>query len=93
MLIRRSTAFVASVFALVLMTAASALATSGPSYPPGVGGNDTGVQGSTVGNGVIGNSGGGLPRTGFETGLLVGAAALLVFGVALLVLSRRRGHA
>jgi hypothetical protein len=92
MLIRRIAALLASLFALALVTVTPALATSGPDYPPGVGGNDTGVQGTNVGR-EVGNNVGGLPHTGFEVGLMWTALAFVVLGVVLLAVSRRRARA
>jgi LPXTG-motif cell wall-anchored protein len=144
--------FVASIFAILVVSAASALAGVAPTYPPvvtvtptppattpavvattpaavattpagvapttvvpsgtatspdtGVLGTstsvptsgatsspDTAVLGTKVGNNAANNASGGLPHTGFEAGLLWSAVALLVIGLALLIVSRRRRQA
>jgi LPXTG-motif cell wall-anchored protein len=140
--------FVASLFAILVVSAASALAGVAPTYPPvvtvtptppattpavvattpavvattpagvapttavpsspdtGVLGTstsvptsgatsspDTAVLGTKVGNNAANNASGGLPHTGFEAGLLWSAVALLVIGLALLIVSRRRRQA
>jgi LPXTG-motif cell wall-anchored protein len=144
--------FVASIFAILVVSAASALAGVAPTYPPvvtvtptppattpavvattpaavattpagvapttvvpsgtatspdtGVLGTstsvptsgatsspDTAVLGTKVGNNAANNASGGLPHTGFEVGLLWSAVALLVIGLALLIVSRRRRQA
>jgi LPXTG-motif cell wall-anchored protein len=152
MLVRRSAMFVASLFAILVVSAAAALAGVTPTYPPvvtvtatpsvttpavvvttpavaattpagvaattvvpstaatspdtGVLGTstsapttgatsspDTAVLGTKVGNSSANNASGGLPHTGFEAGLLWSAVALLVIGLALLIVSRRRRQA
>jgi LPXTG-motif cell wall-anchored protein len=102
--IRRVSALFVAVITVGLSIATASVAWAGvgtATYPPAVQGDDTAVEGTKVGSSVSGtlsdNSsgglGGGLPHTGFEAGLMWTAIALVVLGLALLVVSRRRRHA
>jgi hypothetical protein len=90
MLVRRLAALAASILSFLFVSATAALATSGPDYPPSVGGTGTEVEGTVVPSSDVANSGAGLPHTGFEVGLLVTALVLVALGVALVVSTRRR---
>ena len=90
MLVRRLLAIISAVASFLLVGASAALATSGADYPPTVGGTGTEVEGTVVPNTDVSNSGGGLPHTGFEVGLLVLALILVAVGIALVVSTRRR---
>jgi membrane anchored protein len=89
-LVRRLAALVSSVLTFLVVGATAALANSGADYPPSVGGTGTEVEGTVIPNSDVANSGGGLPHTGFEVGLLVTALVLVALGAVLVVASRRR---
>ena len=89
-----------SALFVALLTAGLSVATAtwsaAATYPPDVEGTSTGVQdtgvlGTKVSNDVANNVG-GLPHTGFSGGLIWTAVALLVVGLGLLLVSRRRGQ-
>lgn len=94
MTVRRISALFVALFTVGLSVATATWAAAA-SYPPDVEGTSTGVQdtgvlGTKVSNDVA--NVGGLPHTGFSGGLIWTAVALLVVGLALLVVSRRRGQ-
>ena len=91
MFVRRVTAAVASLFALLFIQLAPAWADDA-TYPPAVQGRGTtGVGGVKAGeSGLQGTGSGGLAHTGFDGTVLWAAIAILVLGVALIVASRRR---
>ncbi|MDQ1629391.1 MAG: hypothetical protein QOI54_3135 [Actinomycetota bacterium] len=99
---------IAALFAALLtagfgLAVTAAWAVADATYPPTVQGGSTGtaVEGTKVGsnvgsgasNGVASNAGGGLPHTGFEGALLWTALALVVAGLALMLVTRRRHQA
>ncbi len=94
MFIRRTAALVAFVVACCTALVAPAWAADDAAYPPAVQGSGSGVSGVGTGaEAANGSAQGGLAHTGFEMGIAGVALTLLVLGVALLVVSRRRSHA
>ena len=83
-LVRRVVASLSLTFVGVLALVAPASADDAK-YPPSIGPGGTAVEGTK--NGVAGT---GLPHTGFQPGFLWIGVALLVLGVAMVVLARRR---
>lgn len=87
--------FISSLFAgfatlLFVLTAGPAWATDGPNYPPTTQ-PTTAVKG--VSSGVSGNVGGSnLPNTGFDMSYVGWGIAVLLLGLLLIVVSRRRAH-
>lgn len=84
----RIAAICASVAALVLVGGVARAADA--VYPPSAVEPTTDVQGVKTGVGEV--AGGGLADTGFNSTYLVLAIALLLVGVALVLVARRRAH-
>jgi LPXTG cell wall anchor motif len=85
--VRRLGAIVALVLSFVVVTAGQALAQYPPSTPPGGGGGGPGGPGG--GGDPIGGTDVAFTGTNISLGLLI-VAALVVIGVGLLVVGRRR---
>jgi LPXTG-motif cell wall-anchored protein len=83
LLVRRVVASLSLTFLGVLALVAPAAADD--KYPPAIGPGGTAVEGTKTGA-----AGGGLPHTGFQPGYLWIGVALLLLGVALVVVARRR---
>ena len=84
----RLSAGLATLF--LVLAAGPAYATDGPNYPPTTA-PTTAVEG--VKSGLSGNvSGSNLPNTGFDPAYLGWGIAMLLLGVVLLLISRRRAH-
>ena len=80
----------AGLATLFLGLAAGPAYADGPNYPPTTA-PTTGVKG--VSSGVSGNvSGSNLPPTGFDPTYLGWGIAVLLLGVVLVLISRRRAH-
>lgn len=87
MIARRVSALLTALLTMVLTVATASLAAAAD-YPPDVEGT-TDVQGTGVPNEVA-NTSAGLPHTGFDGALIWTALALVVLGVAMIVVTRRR---
>jgi len=84
----RLSAGLATLF--LVLVAGPAYATTGPNYPPTTA-PTTAVEG--VSSGVSGNvSGTNMPHTGFDPSYLGWGIAVLLLGVVLVLISRRRAH-
>jgi len=95
MIVRRLSALLAAVFgAMTTLLVAPAWADDA-NYPPNVQGSGTGVEGvkagTDAGTGLQGDAfTGGLANTGFQLNLLLGGIALLLVGILLVFIVRRR---
>jgi len=96
-MIRSRVSTMIAALTLIVLTGGPAWA-SDPAYPPAP--DTTGTVVGEVGSGAatrdlgpdLGPEFGGLPQTGADLTYLVVGALVLLLGVALLVVSRRRAH-